>query len=277
MRFDMVASTVYTAVADSIIALPASAAVDAHEVDKIVYVGGTTCLPGLDERICIGAGFNEEIETPFSRSTVVGGGVGDPTTILARGCAAQAALISSISEDAELREAFTGDTKANYVRATTRMLGALLPDPAAEKSDNKPWGVWVPVVQKETALPGCRTVSFDVALPEESKRFALEVSEVKDDIRVEKVQADVDGDNQEDEEDEEIEIKRKTVANPVLLGALELEALLGIKAKGKGPQAGKRTTTIDVQFIVGIDGDLEVDVKEVSKDGASGEFRVPAH
>ncbi|KIJ98332.1 hypothetical protein K443DRAFT_680856 [Laccaria amethystina LaAM-08-1] len=230
-----------SAVADSVIAVSASAAVDAHEVDEIAYVGGTMCLPGLDERICIGAGFNEEIETPFSRGTV-------------------AALISSICEDAELREAFTRDTKANHVRATTRMLGVLLPDPAAEKSDNKPWGVWVPVVQKETALSVCRTVSFDVALPEESKRFALEVSEVKDDIRVEKVQAD-----------------RKTVANPVLLGALELEALLGIKAKGKGPQAGKRTTTIDVQFIVGIDGDLEVDVKEVSKDGASGEFRVPAH
>jgi len=280
MRFDMVASTVYTAVADSIVALLASAAVDAHEVDEIVYVGGTTCLPGLDERICLGAGFNEEIETPFSRGTVVGGGVGDPTTILARGCAAQAALISSISEDAELREAFTRDTKANHVRATTRTLGVLLPDPAAEKIDNKPWGVWVPVVQKETALPVRRTVSFDVGLTGESKRFALEVYEVKDAIRVEKVQppgAEVDGDNEEEEEEEEIEIKHKTVTNPVLLGTLELEALLGIKAKGKGPQAGKWTTTVEVQFIVGIDGDLEVDVKEVGKDGASGQLRLPAH
>ena len=280
MRFDMVASSVYTAVADSIIALLASAAVDAHEVDEIVYVGGTTCLPGLDERICLGAGFNEEIETPFSRGTVVGGGVGDPTTILARGCAAQAALISSISEDAELREAFTRDTKANHVRAITRTLGVLLPDPAAEKIDNKPWGLWVPVVQKETALPVRRTVSFDVGLTEASKRFALEVYEVKDAIRVEKVQppkAEVDGDDEEEEEEEEeIEIKHKTVTNPVLLGALEVEALLGIKAKGKGPQAGKWTTTVEVQFIVGIDGDLEVDVKEVGKDGASGQLRVPA-
>ncbi|EDQ99423.1 uncharacterized protein LACBIDRAFT_192317 [Laccaria bicolor S238N-H82] len=274
MRFDMVASTVYTAVADSVVALLASAAVDAHEVDEIVYVGGTTCLPGLDERICLGAGFNEEIETPFSRGTVVGGGVGDPTTILARGCAAQAALISSISEDAELSEAFTRDTKANHVRAITRTLGVLLPDPTAEKVDNKPWGVWVPVVQKETALPVRRTVT----LTEESKRFALEVYEVKDTIRVEKVQppkAEVDGDDEEEEE-EEIEIKHKTVTNPVLLGALELEALLGIKAKGKGPQAGKWTTTVEVQFIVGIDGDLEVDVKEVGKDGTSGQLRVPA-
>lgn len=136
----------------------------------------------------------------------------------------------------------------------------------------------MPVVQKETALPVRRTVTFDVSLTEESKRFALEVYEVKDTIRVEKVQppkAEVDGDDEEEEE-EEIEIKHKTVTNPVLLGALELEALLGIKAKGKGPQAGKWTTTVEVQFIVGIDGDLEVDVKEVGKDGTSGQLRVPA-
>ena len=38
--------------------------VDAHNIDEIVYVGGTTCLPGLDE--CSG-GFREEIGTFFTR------------------------------------------------------------------------------------------------------------------------------------------------------------------------------------------------------------------
>jgi heat shock protein 1/8 len=64
MRFARVASTDFTAVAGSIFTLLALAAIDAHEVDEVVYVGGTTCLPGLDERICLGARFNEEIEAP---------------------------------------------------------------------------------------------------------------------------------------------------------------------------------------------------------------------
>ena len=51
-----------------------------------------------------------------------------------------------------------------------------------------------------------RTLSFDVGLTEESKWLALKVYEVKDTIRVEKVQlpmAKVDGDNEEEEEEEE--------------------------------------------------------------------------
>ena len=121
MRFDMVVNAVYLAVASAVSALLADAGVDAHNIDEIVYVGGTTCLPGLDDCICLSGGFREEIETPFSRGTVVGGGVGDPTTILARGCAFQAALISSISDsESELREAFSRETKMNELNSTTR-------------------------------------------------------------------------------------------------------------------------------------------------------------
>ena len=49
----------------------------------------------------------------------------DPTTILARGSAFQAARISSIRDsEAELREAFSRETKMNEVKATTHALGA---------------------------------------------------------------------------------------------------------------------------------------------------------
>ena len=53
--------------------LLADAGVDAHIIDKIVYVGGTMCLPSLGDSICLRGGFGEDIETPFSRGTVVGG------------------------------------------------------------------------------------------------------------------------------------------------------------------------------------------------------------
>jgi len=63
MRFDMVVNVVYIATASAVSALLADAGVDAHSVDEIVYVGGTTCLPGLDECICLSGGFREEVET----------------------------------------------------------------------------------------------------------------------------------------------------------------------------------------------------------------------
>ena len=54
-------------------ALLDDAGVDAHNTDEIVFVGGTTFLPGLDDYICLSGGLREEIETPvtFSRGTVV--------------------------------------------------------------------------------------------------------------------------------------------------------------------------------------------------------------
>lgn len=277
MRFDMVASTTYAAIGNAVNDLLASITFDSHDVDEIVYVGGTACLPGLDERICLAGGFREDVETPFSRGTVVGGGVGDPTTVLARGCAIQAELLASLSDDsnAEIRQAFTQDSKANEVKATTRSLGVLFPDPS---SGNDVGGIWIPVIQKETALPVRRAVTFDVSLTEESKRFALEVWEVKEGYRIEKVQASQNDSSEDDDEDEpeEEELKHRTITKESLLGSIELEALLGIKAKGKSKDAGKWTTSVQVQFILGIEGDLEVRVHEIGANGATSTLVVPA-
>ena len=196
----MVANTVYPGVTSAVSTLLADAGVDAHNIDEIVYVGGTTCLPGLDDCICLSGGFREEIETPFSRGTVVGG-VGDPTTILARGCAFQAALISSISDsESELREAFSRETKMNEVKATTRTLGVSFPNNSQDGKEVG--GTWIPVIQKETALPARRRiVSFDVELTDDSKRIAFEVWEVKEGIRVEKVIPPKSVDDEDEDED----------------------------------------------------------------------------
>jgi len=49
---------------------------------------------------------------------------------------------------------------------------------------------------------------------------------------------------------------------------------LAFKSKDKG----KWFTRVEVQFIVGIDGNLEVDLKEVGEelDGSTAQLRVPA-
>ena len=277
MRFDMVVNPVYIAAAAAVSALLADAGVDAHNVDEIVYVGGTTCLPGLDECICLSGGFREEIETPFSRGTVVGGGIGDPTTILARGAAFQAALISSIDDsEAELREAFSRETKMNEVKATTRTLGVLFPNKSEEGKEVG--GTWIPVILKETALPARRIVSFDAELTDDSKRIAFEVWEVNEGIRVEKIIPSKSDEDDDEDEDDEIEVRHRTLSKEILLGVVEANAKLGIQIKGKGKDKGKWFTRVEVQFIIGIDGNLEVDLKEVGAglDGTRAQLSVPA-
>ena len=111
----MVVNAVDLAVASAVSALLADAGVVAHNIDEIVYEGGTTCLPGRDDCqcICFSGRFrgNLKIETPFSRGTVVGG-IGDPTTI----------FISHLSAIMRLsyRKAFSRETiMMNEVKATT--------------------------------------------------------------------------------------------------------------------------------------------------------------
>jgi molecular chaperone DnaK (HSP70) len=285
MRFDMVVRSVYQSVSTTALKLLENAAIDAHDIDEIVYVGGSTCLPGLDEQVVVAGGFREDVETPFMRGTIVGGGVGDPTTVLARGCALQAALVASIPNDgqnAELLKAFRShehlDEKnhVNAVRATSRTVGILCPDPSAD--DKELGGTWIPVVQQETALPARRTVAFDVRLTEESKRFAFEVWEVKESIHVEKVVPpkleNGDAEDAEDEQEEELEVKHRVISKEVYLGAIQADALLGIKVKGKTKDAGKWTTTVEVQFTVELDGSLKVDMREIGTAGATGSLRV---
>ena len=69
--------------------------------------------------------------------------------ILARGCAFQVALISSISDsEAELREPFSREIKMNEVKATTPALGVLFPNNSQE--GNEVGGTWIQVIWKET-------------------------------------------------------------------------------------------------------------------------------
>lgn len=268
MRFDMIAKPVYTAVGEATKKLLADAGLDAYQVDEIVYVGGTTCLPGLDEHLALALGFDEDkLSTPFSAGTI--GGVGDPTTIVARGCAQQAALISSISaDDEELRNAFSRDSKWGQAKVVAKTLGMLFP---GESKDGL-GGTWVPAIFKETPLPARRIVSFEVALTEESKKFAFEVWEATEGVRVEKIKhaplpAD---DDEEEEEEEEEEIKHHTTTKDALVGVIVAEAKSAVKGKHGW------TTNVEATFIVRVDGSLEVSAKEVGANEAIATINLPA-
>ncbi|KAJ3837505.1 Hsp70 protein-domain-containing protein [Lentinula raphanica] len=268
LRFDMLVRPIYDSIARSVSELLASANVDAHQVDEIVYVGGTTCLPGLDEHICLAGGFSDDINTPFSMGTVIGGGIGDPTTVLARGCALQAALIASLTdEDEELRKAFERGSELLEVNTISKTLGLVFPD----DSGNEIGGTWIPLVPFGTTLPARRTATFDIGLSEESKRFAFELWEITESIQVEKIippkEETSDADDEEDEEEEDVEVKHKTITKESLLGAAEAEAALGIQVKGPSKDAGKWTTTVQATLVVTASGALELSVAEIGKDG----------
>lgn len=258
MRFDMEAKPVYAAVAGKALALLAGAGLDAHEVDEIVYVGGSGCLPGLDDALA--QHFAEDVVTPFSAGTIAGGGTGDPTTLLARGCALQADLLAGVAEDAELGAAFAHGSSWVDAQALPRTLGVLFPEPDAEGGLD---GQWVPVVARETALPVRRVVSLDADLGAgDARSIGLEVWEVKEGVKVEKVKPpQFDEDDEEEEEEEEVEVKERTVEKQTCFGGVQLEAKNAVKEKGRWK------TRVEVQIIVQADGAVDVSVWEVGKSG----------
>lgn len=283
MRFDILASPVYASVAKEALSLITSTSLDAHDIDEIVYIGGTASLPGLDERLQTMIGFHSDVETSFARGTVVGGGVGDPTTVIARGCAMQAVLLDSIGgtpEEDQLKACFERGSKAGDVKATAKTIGILFPNNLDENKELG--GTWIPIVQKETALPARRIVSFEAGVTETSKRIAFEVWEVSEGIRIEKTtrsRSDPSSEDEESEEDdrvEEVEVRHRTFTKDKLLGAIEAQTKLGIQTKGKSKDAGKWFTQLQVQIVVGFEGEVEVELKEIGGDGAVKVLKVPA-
>ncbi|KAI9436860.1 Hsp70 protein-domain-containing protein [Lactarius indigo] len=256
LRFDMEAAPVYSGVVARAGELLQRAGLDWIHVDEVVYAGGSACLPGLDAALAVH--LREDALTPFVTGTVAGGGIGDPTTVLARGAALQARLLAEINgADERVRNAFQRGSELVGVRATTRTIGVLFPEAGAEGLG----GQWIGGIQAETTVPARRTYALDVDLGEGaevgSKRVGLEVWEVKEGIKIEKVKPPQDEDEEEEEEEEEIEVKEKTIEKEVFLGGLELVARQARKV-------GKRwRTSIEVQFL--LDGKLEVSVCEAGQ------------
>lgn len=289
LRFDMEARSVYDFVHLKTEALLKDAGVEWIELDEVVYVGGSASLPGLDERLmspngegsAVGGYDPDRTVSPFTKGTIVGGGVGDPTTMISRGCAMQAKLIMQVlgkeGESSDVAKAFTDaageGAKWREVKATSQTLGLLFPEEAGE-GENRLGGQWVRVVAKETALPARRVVSVEVDLgaAEGEKKVGFEVWQVKEGVKtdhikpppVERDPEDVDED-EEPEEEEDIEVKEKTVEKDEFFLALEVPAKFAKKEKGRW------RTRVEVKVVVGADGKVEVEAYEVGKDGNRGD------
>jgi heat shock protein 1/8 len=137
LRFDMEAAPIYSGVVARANELLQRASLDWINVDEVVYAGGSACLPGLDAALAVH--LREDVITPFVTGTVAGGGVGDPTAVLARGAALQARLLAEISgadTDERIRGAFARESELVGVKATARCIGVLFP----EAGCRGPWG-----------------------------------------------------------------------------------------------------------------------------------------
>ncbi|PIL30023.1 transporter [Ganoderma sinense ZZ0214-1] len=267
LRFDMEVRAVYDRVAAKVQELVAAAGLDLYDVDEVVYVGGSSSLPGLDEALA--QGFVETVVTPFTQGTVVGGGAGDPTTILARGCALQARILAQLAEgtdeEREVKASFTHGHQYTQAKVTSKTVGFLFPEEGVESALG---GQWIPAILKETPVPARRIVTFDVDLGEGAgeKKVGFEVWEAKEGVKVEKVKLpkledEEPAEGEEEEEDEEEEVKEKTVEKENLLASV---SFMATQAKKKG---ARWTTRLELTSIVGEDGTLEIGAVEV---GASG-------
>jgi molecular chaperone DnaK (HSP70) len=267
LRFDMEAAAIYSEVVARAGELLQCAEMDWIQVDEVVYVGGSACLPGLDAALAVH--LHEDAVSPFAVGTVSGGGIGDPTTMLARGAALQARLLADIggapSVDERIRKAFERGSELVDVKTTRRTIGVLFPEATA--GENGLGGTWVGGIHTETVVPARRTYALEVDLGDGGggdKAVGLEVWEAKEGVKIEKVKPPKDDeDEEEEEEEEEIEEKEKTISKEAYLGALSVPV-------SGGRKAGSRwRTQIEVQFLIEASGKLHVSASEPGRTGAT--------
>ncbi|KAJ7089670.1 Hsp70 protein-domain-containing protein [Mycena belliarum] len=274
MRFDLLASPVYTSISSEIKSLLESIAMDPHSIDEIAYVGGTACLPGLDSHLLTSVGFSEDVRTAFSNSTMGSGAIGDPTGVLSTGCALQAALLLDFMEASpELVQTFE---QTNEVKTTVRTIGMLFPTSSAEDS-NGLGGIYISVIHKHTPLPARRLFEVEVALSggegDKATKFGFEVWEVEEEIKVDKVAPPPSDEPpaSDDEEDEPEEVKTKITTKRAFLGTLFGETK-GTPVKDK-TKKGTYAAAVQIEFVLGSDGVLLVEARD-SKGETVGELRV---
>ncbi|KAF8345014.1 Hsp70 protein-domain-containing protein [Amanita rubescens] len=284
MRFDLLARPFYTSISAAVASLleqgggPSSSSsskvVDVTTVDEIVYVGGTASLPGLDEHLMVACGFKEEVEDAFKRGDVVGGGVGDPTTVLSRGCAYQALLVNELvqGEEKDLLKAFEegqGNGASKEVSVTSRTVALVFPSAAGARAENgtanankslvdeltkSAGGTYIPLILKETPLPARRVLDLSLVIPaDHGSKVVMEVWEVEEDIKIEKRKPLKDIDEDEEEEEEEEEVKHDIVNKMSLLGVLELAV------KGK---RGGGAVLVNVSAVRSLEGGLVVEASQ---------------
>ncbi|KAF7294520.1 Sorting nexin-41 [Mycena kentingensis (nom. inval.)] len=258
MRFDLLATTVYNTISAEVKALLESLSLDPCEVDEIVYVGGTACLPGLDSHLINAVGLPEKVSSCFSNSTMGSGAVGDPTSVLSVGCALQAALLLDIQDTPELLEAFGVSQEVKMTGKTIAMLFPTSPE------DNENGGHFVAVLKKGMPLPARRIYQIEVTLyggeGDKANKFGFELWEAEDRIKVETIEPPKReaGAEDEEDEDEEPEInKERLMVKTNFLGTVFGETQ-GTASKTK---KGTYTAEVAVEFVYGLDGVLTVVVR----------------
>lgn len=236
MRFDMEVRSIYNEVLENIRKLAKEAGMDLYEVDEIVYVGGSACLPGLDETLA--PAFRDDVRTPFQTGSVQGG-PGDPTTLLARGCVQQASLLTWIKDAPagdKAKEKLEGLSMAyehgtRYTDTSTVQKSLALAFPASS--------ALFPVVLRGTPIPCIRTVSFNANA--KGDKLGVELWEVNESIKITKtkpIPLEPEDDEDEVEEEDEIETKEKVVEKGKIFGAATVDL--------KGANAGARTVTVTI-------------------------------
>jgi heat shock 70kDa protein 1/2/6/8 len=135
LRFDMEVRPIYARVVEKVRELVERAGGDLCEVDEVVFVGGSACL----------AGFGEELRDVLRED--VRTWEGDPTEVLARGCAIQGMLFASVT-DTKLLEAFA---ELTLVKALGKGVGVVFP--GMEEVAR--------VLRRQTPLPARRAVKVE--------------------------------------------------------------------------------------------------------------------
>lgn len=209
IRFDGLATGVYSQVGQRLRAAVTEAGLDTAEIDEVLLAGASTLLPGLQQHLS----FIVPPTTPITAAL-------DPAEAIAVGCALQALHLASLDDTIKVDEILA--YAASPLPTTSAPIGVVLPG----ASDDL---LAATVIEIGAPLPVRRRVSFPVA----GGKTGLEIWEGKEEVKVEKVErapvekTEDDEDDFSDDEDEDEEIRTPITKKTTRLGGVEVDVPAG--------------------------------------------------
>ena len=215
LRFDGLASPVYSKVGQKMTDIVSSANLELAQIDEVLLAGSSTLFPGLQQHLALLLPPTTPVTTTI-----------DPSEVIAIGCVLTALHLSSLEDGLSIPEVLAhGEKPAGSV---AKPIGIVIPGQESE--------AMVPILPSGAPLPARRRVVLPVTSGVE--KVGLELWEGKDIVKVdkvekptkeEKVNGDVkedgeeDEDDEDDEEEEDEETKTPVTVKEKCLGGLQLD------------------------------------------------------
>ncbi|ORX33520.1 putative heat shock protein HSP60 [Kockovaella imperatae] len=202
LRFDGLASGVYSKIGQKLVSVVESASLDLSQIDEVLLAGSSTLFPGLQSHLAL----------LLPPTTPVTAAI-DPSQVIAIGCALTALHLSELEDGLKVDDVLA--LAKEPVVCTSAPIGLVVP--GSEEL--------IKIISAGAPLPVRRRVAIPVE--QGASQVGFELWEGKDEVKVEKVEkapVEKDEDDEDDDyEEEDEEAKTAITVKTKALGGLQVD------------------------------------------------------